>query len=220
VAQFVILLGPPGAGKGTQAKRLAQATGVPQVSSGDLFREHVGAETELGRMAKSFLDRGLLVPDDVTVEMVRERLSRPEHAVGALLDGFPRTVAQAAALDAVLGERGAAVNVVAKIAVRPEVLVKRLSGRRTCQQAGHIYNVDSRPPAVPGICDVDGSPLIQRDDDRRETVAKRIEVYAQQTAPLEDHYRRRGLLVEIDGEQEVDRVTDDLLRQIELRSEG
>lgn len=220
MTKFVILFGPPGAGKGTQAKRLSQATGIPQISSGDLFREHVGAGTELGRLAKDYLDRGELVPDDVTVAMVRERLSRPEYQAGALLDGFPRTVAQAEALEAALAERGAAVNVAAKIAVSPEVLIRRLSGRRMCQQAGHIYNLESRPPAVPGVCDLDGSPLVQRDDDRRETVENRIQVYADQTAPLEEHFRRRGLLVEVDGDQPLDRVAEDLLRQIELRSEG
>lgn len=220
MATFVILFGPPGAGKGTQAKRLAQASGVAHISSGELFRENVGAATELGQQVKSYLDRGLLVPDEVTIEMVRARLALPEHQAGALLDGFPRTVPQAEALDALLAERGARVNAVLKISVSTEALVRRLSGRRTCTQAGHTYNLESRPPKVSGICDIDGSPLVQRDDDRRETVARRIQVYTDQTAPLDAFYRSRGLLVEVDGEQPVDQVTEDLLRQIEGRDQG
>ncbi len=218
MATYLILFGPPGAGKGTQAKRLAQASGVAHISSGDLFREHVGAASELGRQVKSYLDRGLLVPDEVTIEMVRARLAQPEHQGGALLDGFPRTVAQAEALDALLAEGGAHVNVVLKIAVSSEALVRRLSGRRTCTQAGHTYNVDSQPPAAPGVCDIDGSPLVQREDDRPETVLRRIQVYTDQTAPLDAFYRSRGLLVEVDGEQSVDQVTEQLLRQVEDRN--
>jgi len=215
VARFVILLGPPGAGKGTQAKRLTQALGLPQISSGDLFRHHVQAATALGKVAQVYLDKGLLVPDDVTIGMVAERLSQADSADGALLDGFPRTVAQAEALDALLAERGSALTVAAAVRVRPDVLVRRLSGRRMCQAAGHIYHVEYQPPARSGVCDVDGSPLLQRDDDRRETVEKRIQVYLDQTAPLESYYRDRGLLFEVDGERTVDEVTTALLQEID-----
>src|SRR3989304_9869117 len=145
MARFVVLFGPPGAGKGTQAKRLTQAMGIPQVSSGDLFRHHVSAGSELGKMAKSYLDKGMLVPDDVAIEMIAERLAQPEFRGGAVLDGFPRTIAQAAALDALLEKRGAALGMVADVRVRPETLVRRLSGRWTCQAHGHIYNIENQP---------------------------------------------------------------------------
>lgn len=218
MALFVILLGPPGAGKGTQAKRLTETLGIPQISSGDLFRKHVQAASELGQLAKTYLDKGLLVPDDVTIGMVGERLSRADCAQGALLDGFPRTVAQSDGLDAQLAARGAAVNLVVKVRVRREVLVRRLSGRRTCRQAGHIYHIEYHPPARPGVCDIDGSPLVQRDDDREDTVEKRIQVYLGQTAPLEAHYRDRGLLFEVDGERSVAEVTEALLQEIARRT--
>lgn len=218
MARYLILLGPPGVGKGTQARRLASALGIPHVSSGDLFRANVDGATELGRVAKDYLDRGLLVPDDVTIGMIDERLARPDCAGGALLDGFPRTVAQAQALDDLLARRGAAIDLVADLRARPEVLVPRLSGRRTCKASGHIYHEAYNPPARPGVCDVDGSPLIQRDDDRPETVERRIRVYLEQTAPLEALYRARRLLFEVDGEQPVEAVTDSLLREIRRRT--
>ncbi|MBM2843065.1 MAG: adk, partial [Anaerolineales bacterium] len=159
MSRFVVLFGPPGAGKGTQAKRLSEAMGVPHVSSGDLFRHHVGTQTDLGQLAKSYLDKGMLVPDDVTIEMIAERLAQPELRQGAVLDGFPRTVAQAQALEGLLAKRRAAVGMVADIRVRPEALVRRLSGRWTCRANGHIYHSQSHPPATPGVCDIDGSPL-------------------------------------------------------------
>jgi adenylate kinase len=217
MARFVVLFGPPGAGKGTQAKRLAEAMGVPHMSSGDLFRSHVGADSDLGRLAKSYLDKGMLVPDDVTIQMVAERLAQPEFRQGAVLDGFPRTVAQAQALHELLAKRGAAVGMVADIRVRPETLVRRLSGRWTCRAQGHIYHSENHPPAKPGICDIDGSPLAQRDDDQPETVKKRIQVYLEQTAPVEQHYRESGLLYEIDGEQPMERVTESLIGETDRR---
>jgi adenylate kinase len=217
VARFVVIFGPPGAGKGTQAQRLAQALGIPHFSSGELFRHHVGAETELGKLAKTYLDKGLLVPDDVTVEMIDKQLDEPELRDGAILDGFPRTVAQAEALEGLLARRGAAVGIVADIRVRPETLVRRLSGRWTCKAEGHIYHNESRPPKRPGVCDLDGSPLTQRDDDRPETVRRRIEVYQEQTAPVEQHYRSRGLLFEVDGEPSADEVAQTLIREVERR---
>jgi len=217
MSRFVVLFGPPGAGKGTQARRLSEAMGVPHVSSGDLFRHHVGTQSDLGQLAKSYLDKGMLVPDDVTIEMIAERLAQPELRQGAVLDGFPRTVAQAQALESLLAKRQAAVGMVADIRARPEALVLRLSGRWTCQANGHIYHSQSHPPATPGVCDIDGSPLAQRDDDRPETVEKRIQVYLEETAPVEQFYRDRGLLYEIDGEQAADQVTESLVREVERR---
>jgi adenylate kinase len=217
MARFVVLFGPPGAGKGTQARRLAEALGIPHISSGDLFRFHVSEGTDLGKLAKTYLDKGMLVPDDVTVEMIDKRLEEPEFGQGAILDGFPRTVAQAKALDGLLAKRGAAVGIVADIRVRPETLVRRLSGRWTCKAEGHIYQSETHPPKRPGVCDVDGSVLAQREDDRPETVGRRIQVYQEQTAPVEQHYRERGLLYEIDGEQATDQVTQSLIREVERR---
>jgi len=217
MARFVVLFGPPGAGKGTQARRASEAMGVPHLSSGDLFRHHVGTASELGKLAKNYLDKGMLVPDDVTIEMIADRLAQPEFRPGAVLDGFPRTVAQARALDELLTRRGASVGMVADIRVRPETLVRRLSGRWTCQAQGHIYHDLSHPPAQPGVCDIDGSPLTQREDDRPETVEKRIQVYLDQTAPVEQYYRELGLLYEIDGEQPTDEVSASLLQEIDRR---
>jgi adenylate kinase len=217
MARFVVLFGPPGAGKGTQAKQVSQAMGVPHLSSGDLFRHHVGDGTDLGWAAKAYLDKGMLVPDEVTIAMVAERLATAEFADGAVLDGFPRTVAQAQALDALLAERREAIGLVAMLQVEPEVLIRRLSGRWTCKASGHVYHSQAHPPAQPGVCDIDGSPLVQRDDDRPETVARRIQVYLDQTAPLERHYRERGVLVEVNGDQPAELVTAELLREIERR---
>lgn len=220
MSRFVVLFGPPGAGKGTQATRLSEAIGIPHFSSGDLFRHHVETESDLGKLAKSYLDKGMLVPDDVTISMVAERLAQPEFRQGAVLDGFPRTVAQARALEDLLAKRGAAVGLVADIRVRPETLVRRLSGRWTCRASGHIYHSLTHPPAKPGVCDIDGSELTQRDDDRPETVENRIQVYLEQTAPVEQHYRERGLLYEIDGEQPSEQVTESLVREAARRLPG
>lgn len=212
---YVVVLGAPGAGKGTQAKRLAQAMDLVQVSSGDLFREHLKNRTELGRLAQGYLDRGALVPDDVTIPMVTERLAQPDCARGAILDGFPRTTAQAEALAGWLVARGKRIGAVVQLRVSETALVRRLSGRRTCRAVGHIYHVDWHPPAAPGMCDVDGSELYQREDDRPETVARRIQVYLEQTAPLVEYYRRQGLLVEVDGERAAEDVTLDLQKRLE-----
>jgi adenylate kinase len=208
--RFIVLLGPPASGKGTQAARLREALGLPHVASGDLFRENLKNETKLGLKAKVYMDRGELVPDDVTIGMVMERLNRPDCAGGALFDGFPRTIAQAEALDQALAERGHRISVVPYIAVPDEVLVDRVSGRRLCRVCGEAYHVKFNPPKRPGVCDNDGGELYQRDDDKPETVRKRLQVYWEQTSPLIDYYRDRGVLVEVDGDQPIDAVAADL----------
>jgi adenylate kinase len=213
--RYIILLGPPGVGKGTQAKLLAEATGLPHVSSGDLFRENIKNETELGRTAQSFMNKGELVPDDVTIGMIRDRLSRPDCQGGALLDGFPRTTVQADALEALLAEFGGHVDRVPYITASEDTLVERLSGRWTCKAQGHVFHEKHNPPEIPGVCDFDGSPLYQREDDKSETVLHRIQVYFKQTAPLIEYYRQRGLLVEIDGSRPIGQVTTDLLASLE-----
>ena len=209
-AKYIILLGPPASGKGTQAARLHKMLDLPHVASGDLFRENLKNETELGRQAQVYMNRGELVPDDITIGMVMDRLSRPDCAAGALLDGFPRTIAQAEALDKALAAQGQKIGLVPNIAVPNEVLVERVSGRRLCRTCGKSYHVKFNPPKQPGVCDKDGGELYQRDDDNPETVRQRLQVYWQQTSPLIDYYRRQGVLVEIDGDQSIDEVTADL----------
>jgi len=208
---FIVLLGPPGVGKGTQAKILAEKTGLVHVSSGELFRENLKNQTELGKQAKTYIDKGELVPDDVTISMIRERLSRPDCKMGAILDGFPRTPVQADALEKMLSEFNGQVDTVPYITGEESVLVERVSGRWTCRASGHIYHEKFSPPHQPGVCDVDGSELYQRDDDKVDTVKKRIQVYRTQTMPLVDYYRQRGKLVEIDGMQAVEVVNAALL---------
>lgn len=215
MAKYIVLLGPPGAGKGTQAKIIADKYELVHVSSGDLFRENLKNKTELGKHAQTFMDRGELVPDDVTIAMVRERLSRPDCKNGALLDGFPRTPAQAGALSDMLKEFNGTVNIVPYIAVPAEVLIERLGGRWTCRSNGHVFHEKFNPPAIAGICDLDGSELYQRDDDKAETVKNRIRVYQQQTTPLIEFYRGIDLLVEVDGTKPIEEVTEDLLTAIE-----
>jgi adenylate kinase len=208
---YIILLGPPGVGKGTQAELLAEEIGLAHVSSGDLFRENLKNQTELGKLAKSFMDKGELVPDDVTISMIRERLTRPDCVKGAILDGFPRTPVQAEALEKMLSEFKGQVDLVPYITADEDVLVERVSGRWTCRASGHIYHEKFSPPDQAGICDLDGSELYQRDDDKVETVKKRIGIYLVQTMPLVDYYRGRGKLVEVDGMQTVEEVNSILL---------
>jgi len=215
MAKYIVLLGPPGAGKGTQAQIIADKYELVHVSSGDLFRENLKKQTELGKHAQTFMSRGELVPDDVTIAMVRERLARPDCKNGALLDGFPRTPAQASALAEMLKGFNGAVNVVPYISVPAEVLVERLSGRWTCRSNGHVFHEKFNPPAIAGICDMDGSELYQRDDDKAETVKNRIKVYQEQTSPLIDYYRKNGLLVEVDGTKPIEEVTKAMLTAIE-----
>lgn len=215
MATYIVMLGPPGVGKGTQAKILAEKTGLVHVSSGDLFRENIKNQTELGRVAQSYMNMGELVPDDVTIAMVRERLSRSDCQAGAILDGFPRTPAQADALKQMLAEFGGYVNYVPFVNADEEVLVTRLSGRWTCRANGHVFHTTFNPPKEPGVCDLDGSDLYQRDDDKVETVKNRIQVYRKQTAPLIEYYREAGKLVEINGAQPIEMVTAELVKALE-----
>lgn len=212
--RFVILLGPPGAGKGTQAKRLSEGLSLPHISSGEIFREHLRADSELGKQARAYMDRGDLVPDDLTISMIADRLNEPDFARGAILDGFPRTPAQAEGLREILSGQGTQVSVVLLIAVPEDELVRRLSGRLVCEAAGHVYHTEFNPPEASGICDIDGSELYQRDDDKPETVRARIKVYMNKTEPLIEYYRSRGLLTEVDGAQPIDDVTSDLMRAV------
>jgi adenylate kinase len=211
MATFIVLLGPPGVGKGTQAKILSEKTGLAHISSGDLFRENLKNQTELGKLAQTFMTKGELVPDDVTVAMIKDRLIRPDCAAGAILDGFPRTPAQAEALETMLQDFSGHVDSVPFITAGEDILIDRLTGRWTCRAEGHVFNEKTNPPKVAGKCDFDGSELYQRDDDKEETVKNRIQVYFNQTAPLISYYRDHGKLVEIDGTQTIDRVTDELL---------
>ena len=211
MATFIVLLGPPGVGKGTQAKILSEKTGLAHISSGDLFRESLKNQTELGKLAQTYMTKGELVPDDVTVAMIKDRLTRPDCEAGAILDGFPRTPAQADALEAMLQDFHGQVDIVPFITAGEGVLVERLTGRWTCRANGHIFNERTNPPKNDKVCDFDGSELYQRDDDKEETVKNRIQVYLNQTAPLISYYRDHGKLVEIDGTQSIDQVTDDLM---------
>jgi adenylate kinase len=211
----LVLLGGPGAGKGTQAERLSKALGIPQVSTGDLFRENLRAETPLGLLAKGYMERGELVPDEATLGMARERLSRPDCARGAILDGFPRTVAQAQALEQFLAGLGTRLSVVPYITVPEDVLLERLAGRWTCRACGAMYHQLFSPPRRAGVCDRCGGELYQRVDDAPETQKRRIQVYFEQTAPLIGYYREKGLLVEVDGLTGMDQVQADLLGIIE-----
>ncbi|HOJ20548.1 MAG TPA: adenylate kinase [Armatimonadota bacterium] len=195
----LVLLGAPGAGKGTLAKQLSKALGVVHISTGDIFREEVAAGTELGKKAKSYMDRGALVPDEVVIGMVKQRLSRPDVNAGFILDGFPRTVPQAEALDKVLEESNQPLDAVLDIVVPEETVVRRLSGRRVCRQCGAIYHIDNMPTKQEGVCDKCGGEVYQRDDDQPEAIRQRLKVYAEATAPLTDYYRTKGLLRPVDG---------------------
>ena len=212
---YLVLLGAPGAGKGTQAVPLAQELGLAHVASGDLFRMHLGQGTELGLLARSYMDRGELVPDDVTVRMTLDRLSQPDCANGAILDGFPRTLAQAQALAEALSQDGRAVDLAILFDVSDEELLTRLGGRWICRVCQTPYHVVNKPPKVPGVCDLDGGELYQRSDDSVETARTRLEVYHEQTAPLIDYYTVAGKLARVDAKQPPKAVHRDLIRIVQ-----
>jgi adenylate kinase len=203
----LVLVGPPGAGKGTQAEFIASHLSVPKISTGDIFRANVQAGTPLGVEARRYMDSGQLVPDEVTINMVRERLAEPDAADGFLLDGFPRTVPQASALDKLLADLGAALDVVLELVVDDDEVIRRLSGRRTCRGCGKIWHVVFDPPTHEGVCDRCGSELYQRDDDKADTVAERLRVYARDTSPLVTFYGAQCKLVGIDATGPVEDVT-------------
>jgi adenylate kinase len=207
----VVFIGPPGAGKGTQAKEVAGLYGVPHLSTGDMFREHVGQGTLLGRQARPMMERGELVPDAIVLGMVEERIARPDCAHGFVFDGFPRTEAQAARLAELLAARGFRRPVVVHFAVDNGILLRRLTGRRMCKVGGEIYNMYDRPPKAPGRCDNDGGELVQRPDDREEVIAPRLVAYEKQTAPLVAYYRSQGVLEDVNGASNVDEVTRQVL---------
>jgi adenylate kinase len=211
---YVILFGGPGAGKGTQAAILAEKTGLVHITTGELFREAIRQETELGNQAKVYYDRGQLVPDHLTIAMLLERLSQDDCARGCILDGFPRTLEQATALDEALAREGKAIDKVGYIQVPESELLSRLSGRWNCRQCGSVYHQRFQPPRQAGRCDQCGGELYQREDDKPETARRRLEVYSQQTAPLIDYYRARGKLVEIDGDKPVEEVAEGLLAAV------
>lgn len=211
MADFIILFGPPGVGKGTQAELLVKRLRLPHVATGDLFRDHIKRQTPLGLLAKGYMDRGELVPDAVTIGMLRERIEQADAANGAVLDGFPRSVAQADALAQLLAEKGEAVRVVLVISAPTDALLERLANRRTCSQCGAVYNLVTNPPQQDSRCDRCGGPVVQRADDRPEVQKKRIDVYLQQTLPLVGYYRERRLVEEIDGQQMIPEVHQQIL---------
>ncbi len=221
VVGAVIFLGAPGAGKGTQAKRMVERYGIPQISTGDILREHVTRETALGMQAKAIMDRGELVSDKIVCDMVASRLSNPDCERGFILDGFPRTVDQATWLDGLLAQKSYEGKQLAPVVVEFQVsynkLMQRLTGRRTCPDDGSIYNVHSQPPRVADTCDLCGAKLFTRKDDSDEAISVRLKSYEQQTAPLADYYRKKGSLHVINGEQDANAITQAVIKTIEKR---
>jgi adenylate kinase len=208
----LVFIGPPGVGKGTYAAAVSQRFGIPHVSTGDMIREEIKRGSELGRKLKEYVDRGLLVPDEIVTEMVRERLSREDCKRGFILDGYPRTLKQAEELDGIT-----AIDLVLNFVAPDEVIIDRISGRRICRVCGAIYHVKYMPPKVPGVCDRCGGPLYQREDDNPEVVARRLEVYRQQFAPIIEYYRRKGVLVDVDASEQAEVVVPRVLKLLESR---
>ncbi len=212
----LILLGGPGAGKGTQAKKLAEKFGIPHISTGDIFRSNIKNGTELGTKAKQYMDQGLLVPDELVVDLVIDRIAQEDCKSGYILDGFPRTIPQAKALDKSFdSSNNDKAYTVIRIEVSKESIIKRMSGRRACTDCGATYHIEHNPPKKEAICDICGSDLILRDDDKPETVKKRIEIYEEETEPLIDYYTDKNILININGSQPIDKVTEDIVDSIE-----
>lgn len=213
----LVLLGPPGVGKGTQAAAIVEKYNIPHISTGDIFRANIKGGTELGKEAKKYMDKGLLVPDELVVSIVKDRLSEPDCKNGFLLDGFPRTENQAEVLESELLTMGIALNKVVNIEAEKDILIQRAIGRRICKECGTSYHISFNKPKVEGICDLDGGTLYQRDDDIEETVATRIEVYLNQTQPLINFYEKRGLIINIDGTQPIDKTFNAIIDALERK---
>ena len=207
----IILMGLPGAGKGTQASEIVKKFPIPHISTGDMFRKAIKDETDLGKEAKSYMDRGELVPDEVTVGIVKERISEDDAKKGFLLDGFPRTIDQAEALNDIMSELGRNIDAVINIEVPEEELMNRLTGRRICEKCGTTYHLVFNPPKVDGVCDIDGGKLYQRKDDNPETVSNRLSVNVKQSKPILEYYNNKGVLKNIDGSKDIDEVTNDVI---------
>lgn len=208
----LVFIGPPGIGKGTYASILSRKYGIPHISTGDIFREEIAKGTELGRKVKEYVEKGLLVPDEIVIEVVKQRLSQPDCQKGFILDGFPRTLKQAEALDQIT-----TIDAAVLFEAPVEVIIERVSGRLVCPKCGAIYHVKWRPPKKPGICDVCGSQLVRREDDRPEVVRRRYEIYKQTFEPIIDYYRRKGILIEINAAREAEEVVADLERALRER---
>lgn len=213
----MIFVGPPGAGKGSQAKIISQTLNIPHISTGDMFRTHIKGSTPLGLEAKKYTDQGLLVPDNVTNQMVKDRLSQKDVEKGFIFDGYPRTPDQAIFLDNLLTVTNQKLDVVLNISSSDEVIVKRITGRRTCPVCGAIYHVDNYPPKVAGICDNDGATLVQRKDDQKETIMRRLSVYKEETFPLIKYYANKNLLMDVDGNQSLEMITKHVLEILEQK---
>lgn len=213
----LILLGPPGAGKGTQAAGIVEKYKIPHISTGDIFRQNIKEGTELGKKAKEYMDQGLLVPDELTVGLVTDRISQPDCGNGFMLDGFPRNVSQAVQLDAFLKNNGIALDKVINIEVDKEKLVARAVGRRICKSCGATYHIEFNPSKEEGVCDICKWDLYQRADDNEETVSKRIQVYLDETKPLADYYSKVGIIADIDGQQSIDKVFNDIVSALESK---
>ncbi len=210
----IVLFGPPGAGKGTQAKFISEGYNIPHISTGDILRENVRENTPLGKKAKAYMDKGELVPDTLLIDLVKERLQKPDTRKGFLLDGFPRTLKQAGSLDEILDDINKKLDAVINVEVGANALVQRLSGRRTCKVCGATYNITLNPPKVAGVCDACGGELYQRADDTEAAIKNRISVYCKQTEPLIDYYKKKGLLIDVDGERDIDEVRSDVMKAL------